>query len=89
MTEKPPATGATILDTTNRVGQAVQKSRREIAETTAVAKAIYDLVQPTGEENPVLEALNQVLLALRHHQQTLDEMSTRLDRIEKRLHMPQ
>lgn len=88
MTDQPKADASTILSQTNRVGSAVQQTRRELAETTGTVNAIYDLIQPSGEgENPVLEALEQVLLALRHQSMTLDQMSTRLDRIEQRLRM--
>lgn len=85
---RPKADASTILSQTNKVGQAVMDARRDLAATTGTVDAIYDLIKPSGEgENPVLEALEQVLLALRHQSMTLDEMSGRLDRIEQRLRM--
>lgn len=82
----PKATPSMILDTTTRVGQEVRKARRELASTDATVKEIYGLLAPSdGEENPVLEALEQVLLALRHQQMTLDSMDARLAQIEQRV----
>lgn len=86
--QQPRPDAGTILNTTRKVGQAVMDARRDLAATHGVATTILDLIQPSGEgENPVLEALEQVLLALRHQSQSLDETNRRLDRIEQHLRM--
>ena len=89
--QQPRPDAGTILNTTRKVGQAVMDARRDLAATHGVATAILDLIQPGGEgeegENPVLEMLEQVLLALRHQGQTLDEQSRRLEKIEQHLRM--
>lgn len=86
--QQPRPDAGTILTTTRKVGQAVMDARRDLAATHGVATTILDLIQPSGEgENPVLEALEQVLLALRHQSQSLDETNRRLDRIEQHLRM--
>ncbi len=85
---------AEVLTQTNKVGRVaveardeMRAARQDLAETHAVVLDIHNLITPqeAGEENPVLETLEQILLALQHQQTTLDTINRRLAVLEERL----
>ncbi len=72
-----------VLRQTNKVGQEVRTARHELAATDATVNIIRDLLELKGEENPVLEAIKEVLLMLRHQQAAIDSIDRMLESIER------
>lgn len=70
----PPPVGVRILHTTAKVGQEVVKARRDLAATHSTVEEIHRLLAPSEEESPVLAALEQVLLALRHQAMAIETL---------------